>query len=165
MFWNFVGRVRSKKVLPRNEAYYRIDVTNHRQTHPTSQLISEAKYSVEICSHEVALRYLADQMLRVEDVSEDQPKHFGWITYWHDQNHISAMLTTDADLLSLVAFDLDAALHSDALWVSLSANGGFSQISPNPHSKQPTIDQFEGGQILPLSDWTFSIQRYEESPE
>ena len=163
MSWNFIGRVRSKKVLPRNEAYYGIKVTKHRQTHPTSQLITDAEYSLEICSHEMALRHLANQMVRVDDVFENHPRHFVWLTYWNDQNHISAMLTTDEDAMSLIAHDLDAALHSDELLVSFSASGGFSQISPNPYSMQPTVDEFEGGRILPLSDWSFSINRYEET--
>lgn len=98
----------------------------------------------------------------LQDISDKPgPSEVAFVQYWHDpegefDDGFYATIGLAEERLAMLKPDLNEALvHGCALEVR--ASGGFSTVDPNRYSKQPTLEKFQLGLPLRLSDVTLHV--------
>ena len=174
MKWNFTGTILSKSLLPHPTGRYQINLDTWH---------SDYVFDGNMRSHFDGVRKTADLMELGEarDIllnlmgrgdkllnksAGASELSFLWYQYDPDGrmgNYLSVVIGLEAQTLLRISENLDQALLSQNP-VQISCSAAFSATENNPNSIQPTCEQFELGEILPLMQPAqLTLQRSTES--
>jgi hypothetical protein len=85
--------------------------------------------------------------------TEFRCKDTSWISYWPEQQTVSAVVILNDERFDHIKSDLDKMLHGSTAVTRLSlGQASFSQVENNPFTRRPTKAEFRSGVTLFTED-------------